>query len=114
MKRYRRIMSGRERQAILRDERIAPSNSSDWMPFYQPGTVVFLFDLTSADLRLVSKIPQLHYDTHGETWTLEFDSDILTESDISQGGWSGASVFRGTILCNQISNVKWIPFSPSA
>jgi len=107
-------MSGREREAILRDQRIAPSNSSDWMPFYHPGTVAFLFDLASADLRHLSKIPQLHFDTYGETWTLDFDSDILTESDTSQNGWPGASVFRGTILGSQISNVTWIPFSPSA
>jgi 2-polyprenyl-3-methyl-5-hydroxy-6-metoxy-1,4-benzoquinol methylase len=113
MKRYRRILSGGERERILRDQCILPSNSHDWRPYYKPETVVFLFDLVSADFEHLDRIPQLHYESYGETWVLECDSDIQTEIDISQSGWPGAVVVRGAVPLSRIANVAWSQYSPS-
>ena len=106
-------MSGNEREAILRYRRITPSHSEEWELHYKRNTVVFLFDVAAAEASLIDKIPRLHYDNFGETWILEFDSDIVTESDTSQSTWLGAVVFRGTILSSQISNVTWESYRPS-
>jgi hypothetical protein len=112
MRRFRRILSTNERELILRTGRIIPTPSGEWL--YQPGEVIFLFDLERSDCELLEKIPNAHYQMYGETWILEFSADIETFPDRGGEQWPGAVVFNGAIDLNQIKEVSWTPFDPSA
>ena len=106
MRRFNRVLSLLEKQAIEEGRRI-DTNLEEWF-IYEPKTVVFLFDLAIADPKHIKSVADSHFEDKGETWILSFEAELETEPNLSQSGWKGAVVHKGPIEVSRLGMIRWV------